>query len=197
MIYKLGRDVEDSVSLVSKNLNEDKLVIMPTDTVYGISANYYKEELRHRISSIKMRSPEKSFIVLFKDMRDVISQCGQDIPDDIVNLFPAPLTIIIKNKYPYLYGEMTLAVRVPQDDWLLRILRRCNFPIVSTSANISNQLIPESSEELVKLFEKNVDLIVLKESIVKSSPSTILDITTMPYKVLRHGGYIIPDYILK
>ncbi len=193
----LGHGNDDElISHVTKSLKGGQVVLLPTDTVYGLSVDYYCEEARQRIIEIKKRPAHKGFIVLVADVSSLLDFADQEIPQAILEQLPAPLTLIVKNKDHKRYGEETLALRIPMDSWLSQVLHRLKRPVISTSANISGEGMAESHDELIDSFDSKVDFIVLKRDYEKQSPSTILDISSEPYKILRQGAFQVSESLL-
>lgn len=191
-IYHLNQDnINDLAIKTAKYINDGAVVLIPTDTVYGLSCNYMDRQARKRISEIKKRPLEKSYIVLINSKQELLKISDQQIPDAILHCLPASLTIIIRNRYKDMYQEETIAVRYPNNQFLNRAMDLIQLPIISTSANISGEEMPQTNEQIISCFDKQVDLIVL-DKIKKSKASTLLDISKMPYEILRQGSFI-PD----
>lgn len=180
----LKSDIESIEKCVSV-LKSNGIVILPTDTVYGFSGIVKKDSGTDvKIREIKGRSEDKPFIQLISDPDDIYKYTNQKIPKSLLKNWPGPLTIIAKN----LDGKTTTAYRCPGDEWLRKIIRNCGFPLYSTSVNKSGYPILETEDEIVKIFESEVDLIVLDGDRKKSLPSTIVMLEDDNYKVLRQGA---------
>ncbi|MDH4127418.1 MAG: L-threonylcarbamoyladenylate synthase [Spirochaetota bacterium] len=198
MICYLDEDNKRKIiNLLCDTFKQGKLAIIPTDTVYGISGDYFSFGARERIIEIKQRPLDKSFIILVKNKESLFSFADQDIPKLILDELPTSLTLIVKNKHYNLYGEKTIAIRLSDDPWLSELFNRLDIPIISTSANISGDNIPEILDEIISIFRDKVDLIVLsREKKKKKPPSTILDISSKPYRIIRQGDYLVPNELL-
>ncbi len=190
-----GND-DELVTHVTKSLKGGQVVLLPTDTVYGLSADYYCEEARQRIVEIKKRPAHKGFIVLVADIPSLLDFADQKISQAILEQLPAPLTLIVKNKDRKRYDEETLALRIPTDTWLSQVLHRLKRPVISTSANISGEAMAKSHDEFIHFFDSKVDFIVLKRDYEEQSPSTLLDISSEPYKILRQGAFQVSESML-
>lgn len=203
MVYNLDSiNYNEIIDITNKILIEGKVAVLPTDTVYGLSGDYFNPLVRERIVKIKKRTFHKAFIVLVAD-KDALLECSnQEIPLSILKLLPASLTLIVKNRYHHLYNEESIAIRIPEHPFLTKLLSKVNIPIISTSANISGENIINTKDEIIKCFTNKVDLIVLEEDkgIITNEecpkPSTILDITSKPFRILREGDFIIPEGLL-
>lgn len=179
-------DVENIEETV-KRLKAGEVGIIPSDTIYGISS-LVDDEAMERIYEIKERPQSKKLIVLSD--KASLESLGLIVPDSIMALWPSPLTVILPTKE----GE-TLAVRVPDDKYLLTLLSETG-PLISTSVNISGKPSLETFEEIYPVFSDRVDFIVRKENIVKGESSTLLDATKKPCRVIRQGAYKVPESLL-
>ena len=176
-------NIEDTI----KRLRNGEVGIIPSDTIYGISS-LVTEEAMERIYEIKERPQSKKLIVLSD--KNSLESLGLIVPDEILSLWPSPLTVILPTK-----GGDTLAVRVPDDKYLSSLLSETG-PLFSTSVNISGKPSLETFEEIYPVFSDRVDFIVRKENIVKGESSTLLDATKKPCRVIRQGAYKVPESLL-
>ena len=176
-------NIEDTI----KRLRNGEVGIIPSDTIYGISS-LVTEEAMERIYEIKERPQSKKLIVLSD--KNSLESLGLIVPDEILSLWPSPLTVILPTK-----GGDTLAVRVPDDKYLSSLLSETG-PLFSTSVNISGKPSLETFEEIYPVFSDRVDFIVRKENIVKEESSTLLDATKKPCRVIRQGAYKVPESLL-
>lgn len=156
--------------------------VFPCDTIYGLSAKV-SETGAERIYEIKRRPRSKSFITLMT-LSD-LDASGLIVPDDIRERWPAPLTAILKD------GDgNSHAVRVPDDDFVQEILS-VSGPVYSTSVNFSGEGSLLTFDDIFPVFDSLVDFIIEDPSISGGMPSTLVDATEKPYRVLRQGAYII------
>ena len=186
----LKKSDKNIIKNITENLKNNGVAIMPCDTIYGIVGIPGPAELR--IREIKGREENKPFIKLISSS-DFIKSISQDTLDNrILSLWPGPLTVIVKA----LNGD-TEALRVPQDSFLLEILSLLGKPLVSTSVNISGKPAMNNIAEIIKNFRESVDLIIDGGDMNDSVPSTIVDLTSKPYRILRQGKCIVPaEYLV-
>ncbi len=171
-----------NIERVAECLGKGMVGILPVDTIYGISSTV-SEEGSARIYEIKERPRNKNFIVLMT--KDQVLSSGLIVPDDILSLWPCSLTAVL----PYPDGR-TLAVRVPGDEYLQRLLP-LSGPIYSTSVNISGTASLLSYDEILPVFGGRVDFIVKNTDVRGGQSSTLIDATKKPYRILRQGSYIL------
>lgn len=179
----------ESKILCKNLLSQGNIVIIPTDTVYGVSGivsddKTFDKNVQKKIINVKGRDESKKMIQLISSPLDIYKYTNQKIPNSILSYWPGPLTIIVKSKEN---PSETIAFRCPGDDWLRDIIYLCNFPLYSTSANISGLPILETEKEIVNVFENLVDLIVLDGDKKNSLPSTIVKIDD-EITVIREGA---------
>ncbi len=183
MVYDYDNSLERTAAL----LKAGKVGVLPCDTIYGICA-IADEERAERIYEIKERPLNKSFITLLS--KDQVKDYGYEVPESILALWPAPLTVIV-------YGRdgKTHAIRVPDDEYLEKLVSLTG-PIWSTSVNISGHASMNSSEDILAVFDGRIDFLVKKEGLSDNAqPSTLLDCTQSPFKVVRQGAFKIPSAI--
>ena len=183
----LSKSDEKSVKECISYLKQGKILIIPTDTVYGFSgiAEPGKAlDTDAKIKAIKGRSETKPFIQLIARPEDLKKYTDDKIPSNLLFYWPGPLTIIVNNK---LTGSTT-AFRCPGDAWLRSILEELDSPIYSTSVNRSGFPVLDSQKEIISDFEKDVDLIVTDGDKKNALPSTIVSICQGELKVLRQGA---------
>lgn len=174
---------------IADALGHGKVVIMPCDTMYGFVGK--APETDGVIRGIKGRGETKPFlIVLLEDMIGEIT--AEPIPSEIRALWPGPLTVIVNHR-----RGGTQAIRIPDNQLLEDVLRRTAAPLFSTSVNRSGRDPLNQIDEIAAEFESEVYALIDGGDFKKPIPSTILDITTFPYTILRQGALEIPEQLLK
>ncbi len=163
------------------------VAIMPCDTIYGIVGPAPGSEARLR--ELKGRG-EKSFLQLIAG-RQWLARFGDlDLPESLAAYWPGPLTLI----FPV--GQGSVALRVPADPQLRALLERLDRPLYSTSVNRSGQPALWRIAEILEQFEAAVDLVVDAGDLPGRLPSTIVDLSRRPFRVLRQGALSIPPEAL-
>lgn len=192
-IIKAKRDDKMQEERIISELKKGNLVIMPTDTVYGIVADATKEETIKKVFEAKERSFNKPLLVLVSDkkmLEKVVSEISPKTEEIISKYWPGPLTILFPKKEKVLdiltASSPYIAVRMPNDERLLNIIRKVNRPLISTSANItSKETITEVSQIEDKMQEKIS--YILDGGVVKNEASTIIKIENDKIEILRSG----------
>ena len=182
----LKKSEPNVIATVKNALLENKIVIIPTDTVYGFSGIVPGSDFA--IRAIKGRDEVKPFIQLISKPEDIEKYSDTKIPHEIKKHMPGPLTVIVKNKF----DDGTTAFRCPDDTWLQKLISECNCPLYSTSTNRSGEPILNTIAEIEKEFATEVFCIVDGDlDTTTSIPSTIVDITGDEIKVIRQGSVIL------
>lgn len=171
---------EGNLEEIAQLLFSNHVGAIPCDTIYGISARVGKEN-EDRIYEIKKRPQSKSFITLIS--LDGLRKSSLIVPDILYEIYPAPLTAILMDE-----EGGTHAVRVPSDEYMLKLLD-LSGPIFSTSVNISGERSLLTFSDIRTAFDGILDFIVKSDDVSKGVPSTIVDMTAKPFRLIRMGAY--------
>jgi len=168
------------------------VVILPTDTLYGLHAGARDAGAIARIQACKSREEAKPLLVLCSSSRQA-RELGASMPAEteaaLDAIWPAPLTTILPLGEPVAAsaGAATIGVRVPAIGWL-RELAELTGPLASTSVNYAGQPPVTGTELVPREIEEAVDGIA-DGGTLDGNPSTIVDLTTRTPKILRRGAY--------
>ncbi|MFP4186886.1 MAG: L-threonylcarbamoyladenylate synthase [Acholeplasmataceae bacterium] len=172
-------------------MKKGDVIIVPTDTVYGLAARVYDDEALQRIYRIKGRDQSKKIPVLSFNRHEVsfyarISYHGGAL---MTRFWPGPLTLILHSSKEYLErtGNETIAIRIPDKPVLLDILKE-NGPLWVTSLNKSGEPPLFDEAEIKEKYGDIVDEIHFNDDTSSSNvSSTIVDMTKPDYPILRQG----------
>lgn len=175
-------------------LLKDGVVALPTDTLYGLAVNALDPVPIEKLFEIKGREKDKGFPVLVSSIA-MAKKIARILPEQeplLSELWPGPYTVILKKQRivpaEVTGGLDTIAIRFPQNPLCVSILRDFEGPITATSANIAGEEPLSSGDDIVKRFEgrdAKPDLILDAGRIDEAHPSTIIDLTISPPKILR------------
>lgn len=184
---------------VIKVIIDGGVVIFPTDTVYGVAANSLDETAIKKLFDLKERNDNKPICVLTSSV-DKIKKIAyvRDEEQKIIDKYmPGALTIILDKKEivsdVLTSGLKTVGVRIPNNEIALRILDKLEYPLATTSANISGMEAAVKKEDLVKEFDGKVDIIIDGGITDLKVSSTIVKVDNDEIKVLRQGTIKITD----
>ncbi len=190
MSEKLTEEIKQSVALLRKG----KILLYPTDTVWGIGCDATNAKAVDKIFKLKNRREQKSMIVLLAD-KEKIADYVEDVPPiayDLMENAASPITIVYpraKNLPKNLVAsDGTIAIRVVQGDYCAQVIRALGKPLVSTSANISGEPTPLTFDQISEIIKEKVDYVVsIYRSRIRSvRPSTVLKLEENgTFKVLR------------
>lgn len=174
-----------------KILKNGGIVAFPTDTVYGLGADATNQKAVTKIYQIKSRDKNKPLIILVGRKSDAIKILTESpIVENVLKKFwPGTLTIIGKlknNALSHLAKNNTLGVRMPNNKIFLSIARSCEFPIASTSANLSGEKPATTASDVARIMGDRINLII-DGGKADRIPSTIVDLTARSPKILRQG----------
>lgn len=187
------KEISETAAEILKN---GGVVVYPTDTLYGLGANALDENAVLKIYKIKKRDRNKPLPIIAKDLKMVkrIACVDSGVEKMLNKIWPGPITIVLRKKdiipYALTGNEETVAVRIPNNEFILALMDKIDFPITATSANISgekNLLDPDKIISKFKSGELKPDLFINAGKIKNSKPSTIIDLTTGIPRILRVG----------
>lgn len=169
------------------------ITIFPTDTVYGIGVNAFCADAVRNVYHLKKRNQRKPLILLVSDYRQAVPFI-ENIPpvmDKLMKKFwPGPLTLVLKASHIGMLvtgGHKTIGIRVPDNKIVFSLIKECEIPLATTSANISNEDSPIDACSLIKTFSDKVDIIIDAGKTVHRKESTVLDLSHFPFHVVREG----------
>ncbi len=179
-------------------LNAGGLLVAPTETRYGLLARADSQMPVERLIHAKRRSPAKP-VSIFVAATNRIQSAGRLSPVArrlAERFLPGPLTLVLPavgQWHPVIVPEHAIGVRVSSSPLVAGIMSRVAYPVTATSANISGDEENERIEQIVDSFGSDVDL-YLDGGPLTGLPSTVVDCTVDPPRVLREGA-IDPEAI--
>ncbi|MFQ5511031.1 MAG: L-threonylcarbamoyladenylate synthase [Candidatus Krumholzibacteriia bacterium] len=191
---RLHKDHRGSAGRAAAALAGDHLVVLPTDTLCGISARLGNKPGYERVLRLKGRAGSGKFLYLAAGLDMVehhIASWGCSSKEEMHSRWPAPLTAVFEAaRCPVWVGE-TIAFRVPDDAWLRDVIARVGEPLLSTSVNARGDAPVRDADEIARRFGNDVMLAVVGEC-GGGKPSTLVDFTGEAPLVIRMGAYDWP-----
>ena len=186
---------DGDISYAAQLISEGKLVAVPTETVYGLSADGLCESAVEEIYEVKGRPETKPISLLVSGMETVEQFC-ENIPEEAYvmaeKFWPGPLTMILRKNslVPDIVtaGGCTVGVRCPNHTLTLDLLKMCKKPLATPSANISGMPSPKCAKDVLSYFDGKIPCVIDGGECSVGVESTIVDMTVRPFKMLRQGG---------
>lgn len=198
--FKQNKNYEE-LKAPAEAIKEGKLVIFPTETVYGIGANAIDEEAVRNIYIAKGRASDNPLIAHISDIKmldDLVLEVGEIERKLIKNFWPGPLTIVF-NKKPIVPdiitgGLNTVAVRMPSNEIAHKLIEYSNCPIAAPSANISGKPSGTQIEDIIEELDGKVEYIIDNGKVDIGVESTVIRVVDNVVHILRPGK-ITPEDI--
>ncbi len=177
-------------------LRSGGVVILPTESSYGIAVDATNAAAVAKVYRLKKRSGSKFMPVIVASVAMAKKFFNLNKAALVLcKVYPAPLTLVVKQKQGKLSSNIsadgTVAFRVPKNKFCRDVSHRLGRPITSTSANISGKEAVFSAAEVKRLFGGKVELIVDAGNLKKWKPSTIVNCVAGKPVVLRKGAFKI------
>ena len=190
----ISTDISKAITL----LNNEELVAIPTETVYGLAGNIYSEKAIKAIFKTKERPFFNPLIVHIPSINH-LDTVATDIPEKAMQLanafWPGSLTLVLKKKsnIPDLItaGKDTVAVRVPNHTLTLKLLESLDFPLAAPSANPFGSISPTTANHVANYFKDSIKM-VLDGGVCKNGiESTIVGFENNQPVIYRLGSISI------
>lgn len=203
-LEKIGNDQQKNKTVYENAatiLKNGGLVAFPTETVYGLGGNGLNPDAASRIYGAKGRPSDNPLIIHIADEEDLKKLC-EDIPPKAFELakafWPGPLTMILNKKecvpYTTTGGLDTVAIRMPDNEIALNLIKQSGVYIAAPSANLSGRPSPTKAEHVLQDMDGRIDMIIDGGSVNIGIESTIIDLTEDVPVILR-PGYITKEML--
>ena len=189
-IFSVSSICHGEYGAIADILESGGTMVYPTETVYGLGCRGDNEDAVKKIFQLKKRPFEKNFILLFKDltMLEKYAVISSEIEKNLIEKFwPGNLTVILKKRGKIASAGSDIACRISPHPFIKALFGYVDYPIVSTSANISGSAYNGKADEIIKNFSNKVDVIVNAGDITQNSSSTIVKVKNGKIEVIRQG----------
>jgi L-threonylcarbamoyladenylate synthase len=175
-------------------INAGEVVILPTDTVYALAADASNKKAIDKIYKIKRRKRNKPLAVLVDSVKvaSKIAFVSQKAAEILHNSSLAPITLVLPYKFNRLiasnlnYKTNSIGLRIPNDKFILKLLRSLKRPLAATSVNISGCQYIDDIYGIPYFIKEKVKVIV-KGGKIMNIPSAIVDISQSKFNIIRKG----------
>jgi protein-tyrosine phosphatase len=195
----------DAIREAAACLADGGLVVIPTETVYGLAANVIDPKALARLRAVKGREAVKPFTV-HVGSRSAVERFVPELTGLARRLvqkaWPGPLTVVFsvsdprraaviresaESHIPSIYHERTVGIRCPDDRVASAVLTEAGVPVVAASANPAGAPAPVTAEEAMGTLADQVDLVLDAGRTRYAKPSTIIRVNGDGYELLREG----------
>jgi L-threonylcarbamoyladenylate synthase len=202
IIYKIDPDQidQEAIKRAASALRAGKLVIFPTETVYGLAASAFDAGAAAKVFAAKRRMLTEALPVQIGERRDIkkvarsVPSAGQKL---VERFFPGPITLIVEKNagIPEIVtaNGPNIGVRMPRHKVALQLIWELGCPIIATSANISGGVAPTTAADAVAQIGESVEVVLDAGPCELGEASTVIDVTVEPPKVLRAGSLAIEE----
>ena len=188
------------IKMIIECLNDDGVIIFPTDTIYAIGCSVNSSKALDRIARIKGIKKEKAnFSFIFHDL-SMLSDYTKPISNDVFKMMkrnlPGAFTFIVEanNNVPKLFknNKKTIGIRIPDQPIITNIVRELGSPIITTSIIDEDEIsgFMTDPEEINEVYKDKVDIII-DGGYGNKEESTIVDCTDNEIVILREGKGVL------
>ena len=184
-----------NLNKAKKILEKNKIIAVPTETVYGLAGNAYSNKSVKRIYNLKKR-PKKNPLIIHYYNLDLLKKDAK-YDKNFLKLYkkfsPGPLTYILKKRKNSKVSKFanaklkTIAVRFPKNKVIRSLLKKLSFPLAIPSANISTGVSPTEPLDVVDEFKNKVKFILNGGKSIIGLESTVINLSNKP-RILRPGA---------
>jgi len=192
----ISKDIQKAISL----LENEELVAIPTETVYGLAGNIFSEKAIKSIFSTKKRpffNPLIVHISSVDDLETIVSEIPEKAKLLAKTFWPGSMTLVLKkrNNIPEIItaGKNTVAVRVPNHPTTLALLKQLPFPLAAPSANPFNNISPTKPEHVERYFKNNINMVLDGGTCKNGIESTIIGFENDEPIVYRLGALALEE----
>ncbi len=184
---------------VAASIKKGQLVVLPTDTAYGLTGNPFDEKVVHRILTVKQRTKKLGMPLLAANLAQIqnLVILSPLVKAFIAQYWPGAVTIIVPACHEFPSGivgpDESLAVRIPNHPVTLEVIHAIGHPIIGTSANKSNTPSPRSADAAAAQLGDQVDYILDAGPTHHSADSTIVNFIIDPPQIIREGAIAQSD----
>lgn len=200
MKTKILKPTTENIELAGDIIAGGGIVAFPTETVYGLGANALDPEAVAKVYTAKGRPADNPMIVHIASPLDIerLTPFITPVMEALIEVFwPGPLTMVVK-KNPIVPdittgGLDTVAIRMPDNEIALELIRKAGYPIAAPSANLSGRPSPTRAKDVIQDLDGRVDAIIQGKDCKVGIESTVVDLTEPNKVTILRPGIITSD----
>ena len=185
---------DENITAAADEIKKGKIVVYPTDTVYGIGCDPYNDSAVDRIYKIKGRTGGKPLPILCSSVKHAsrIARLNEHAMKLAAQFWPGTLTLVAelidhRISEKIMAGTNTIGVRVPNHQYALQLIDKCGGILVGTSANKSGYNSAKSAEEVLKTLQ-GFDILLDGGNTPVGIESTVIDVSSANIAFIREGS---------
>ncbi len=185
---------DKAIRLLRQLLDNAEIIAYPTETFYGLGTRYDSEDSLERLYTLKKRPPEKAMPLIIgrTALLSLLTPVIPEVAERLMKQFwPGPLTLIFEARenlsLHITAGSGKVAVRIPGPSFARDLASHLDYPITSTSANITGRPPEETAAQVMAYFDTAPITIVDCGKTPGNAPSTIVDVTGSEIRIVRQG----------
>jgi L-threonylcarbamoyladenylate synthase len=187
--------ISDDIAKAIQILENEDVIAIPTETVYGLAGNIYSEKAIRKIFEVKKR-PLFNPLIVHTHSIEKVEEMVLEFPEKArilaKNFWPGSLTLLLKknSSIPDLItsGKDTMAVRIPNHSVTLNLLRHLSFPLAAPSANPFGSISPTTAEHVESYFKNAIEMVLQGGECANGIESTIVGFEENEAIVYRLGS---------
>ena len=186
----------EHIAQTVERLRGGAAISFPTDTLYAVGCRAGDPSAVQRLYAVKRRPSNQPNILLVKDQAQAERSAVVDsrAADLIARYWPGPLTLVLPAKFSLQVSE-TVALRAPNHPVALALLDQLNEPIASSSANRAGADSPADADAVIAGLGDDIEIVLDGGPCQIGEPSTILDLSVNPPRILRQGAIPAEDLL--
>lgn len=179
---------QPSIARAAQRLREGAVIAFPTDTLYAVGVRARDPVAVQRLYHAKQRPANQPMVWLVtgRDQAEADAVVTDDAAELMRRFWPGPLTLVLPARADP--DRTTIAVRAPDHEVALALLRSLAEPIASSSANTAGQPPPVDAAQVIAAMDSRIDLVLDGGPCRIGQPSTILDLSGLAPRILRQGA---------
>ena len=180
------RPDKDALKKAADIIKKGGLVAFPTETVYGLAADYLNKAAVERLYNVKNRPKDKPFTVHISridELKGLSCQTTLFSESLMKEFWPGPLTLVFASA-----SGGKIGVRMPANRIAFEFIDACGSLVVAPSANISGNRPPCDAEDVLRDLDGKIDMLLDGGRTQVGAESTVVDVSGFPYRILRRGA---------
>lgn len=176
----------EKISEAAEVIKKGGVIAFPTETVYGLAADFSNKQAVEKIFTLKKRPKDKPLTVQIQDityLEELVSEIPTFVYQLISKFWPGPLTLVLRAK-----EGGTVGVRIPNNKIARSLLKMSGTALVAPSANLSGEPAAKTADQVLHYFDGHIEMVIDGGKVELGVPSTVVDLSVSPFKILREGA---------